>query len=408
MISRLSVAAAFLLAHSALQGADWPQLLGPARDGVAAADEKALPETFATDPKVLWESPLGSGHAGPVVVGGKVIVFHRQGNDSVVEALDATTGKSLWRTAFPTSYRDSFGMDEGPRATPTVSDGRIFVHGADGVLTALSLADGKQLWQVDTVKEFDSPQGFFGRACAPLVQGELVIVTPGGAGGKAVAAFDAKDGTLKWTAADDEASYSSPVLTSPEALTCWLRNHLTTLNPTTGKVLSREYFRPEIEASVSAAIPIKTDHGWFISAEYDVGSSLWEIGADGSLKKTWSSDTGINAHYATPVYWDGHLYGFDGRQESGQTLRCFSTTSHKALWDSPRVKGGTLLRVKEKLLVVTESGELWVVPATPAKFDPIATIQIMRAGHRSFPAYSNGVLYTRDAEKLVAVKVSGS
>lgn len=405
MNSRLLFAAAALISVTEARAADWPQFLGPARNGVAAADEQPVPGEFKSEPKVVWEKTLGSGHAGPAVAGGRVVVFHREGGNSVVEALEPGMGNALWRTVFPTSYRDSFGMDDGPRATPAVSDGRVFIHGADGVLTAIALADGQQLWQVDTVKTFDSPQGFFGRACAPLVHDGRVIITPGGAGGKAVAAFDVKDGSLKWAAGDDEASYSSPVVTSPTVLTCWLRNHLTTLDLLSGKVLSREHFRPEIEASVSAATPVKTDHGWFVTAEYDVGSSLWDIGGDGSLKKTWSSDAGINAHYATPVYFDGHLYGFDGRQESGQTLRCWDTATHQSKWDSPRVKGGTLLLVKDKLLVVTESGELWVVPATPAKFDPITTVQIMRAGHRGYAAYSNGVLYARDAEKLVAVKL---
>lgn len=403
---RLS-AAVLLLALQGLEAADWPQFLGPERNGVAGAGEKALPAEFSGEPKTLWEKPLGSGHAGPVVVDGKVVAFHRQGDESVAEALNAADGSSLWRMAWPTEYRDSFGMDEGPRATPAVSAGRVFVHGADGVLTALSLADGSRLWQVDTVKAFSSPQGFFGRACAPLVQGGLVIVTPGGPGGKAVAAFDVKDGTLKWSAAEDEASYSSPVPASPRLLVCWLRNNLTTLDPVAGKVLSTEYFRPDMEASVSAATPVKTDHGWFISAEYGVGSSLWDIGNDGALKKTWSSDEGINAHYATPVYYDGHVYGFDGRQESGQTLRCWDTAAHKVMWNSPRVKGGTVTLVKDRLIVVTESGELWIVPASPEKFDQILTAQIMRAGHRGYAAYADGVLYARDAEKMVAVKLSG-
>ena len=406
---RFSLLAAALLGAlpgGATNAADWPQFLGPARNGIADASEKNLPEAFDAEPKVLWEKPLGSGHAGPAVVGGKVIVFHREGGDSVVEALDAATGKGVWRTAFPTAYRDSFGMDEGPRATPAVSEGRVYVHGADGVLTALALADGKQLWQVDTVKDFESPQGFFGRACAPLVQGGLVIITPGGPGGKAVAAFDAQTGALKWASAEDEASYSSPVMTSPAVLTCWLRNHLTTLNPGTGKVFGHEYLRPDMEASVSAGTPILTDHGWFLSAEYGVGSSLWDIGPDGSLKMTWSSADGVNSHYATPVYHHGHIYGFDGRQESGQTLRCWNTSTHEVKWNSPRVKGGTVLLVKDKLIVVTESGELWIVPASPAKFDQLTTVQIMRSGHRGHTAYSDGVLFARDAEKLVGVSLA--
>jgi outer membrane protein assembly factor BamB len=187
---------------------------------------------------------------------------------------------------------------------------------------------------------------------------------------------------------------------------CWLRNNLTTLTLKDGKLLTTEHFRPDMEASVSAATPIKTDHGWFISAGYGVGASLWDVGSEGSLKKTWSADGAMDCHYATPVYREGHVYGFDGRQESGMTLRCIDTATGKPAWDSPRVKGGTLMLVQDKLLVVTESGELWIVRATPEKFEQLAAVQIMRAGHRSYPAYSNGVLYARDAEKTVAIRLT--
>lgn len=389
---------------ASVQAADWPQFLGPARDGHVAAEEKALPDNFSGDPKVLWEHPLGSGHTGPVVVEGKVIIVHRQGGDVVIEALEAKTGKSVWKFSYATDYRDSFGMDNGPRAVPAVSDGRVFVHGAEGMVHALSLADGKLLWKVDTVKKFNSPQGFFGRVCAPLVVDGKVIITTGGT--KAVVAFDAKDGHVVWSSGNEEASYASPVLSSPKTLTCWLRDNLTTLELASGKVLSAEHFRPAIEASVSAATPIKTDQGWFVSAEYDVGGSLWDIGDDGSLKKTWSGDDSINCHYATPVYHNGHVYGFDGRQESGQTLRCWDTATHEVKWNSPRVRGGTLLIVKDKLVVHTESGELWIVRATSEKFDQLLSAQILRAGHRSYAAFSDGVFFARDGEKLVAVKLN--
>ena len=387
--------------------ADWPQFLGPTRSNVAAVDEKALPDSFpSSGPEVLWEMPLGDGYAGPAVSEGEVVVFHREVSRVKIEALEAATGKVLWSTAQPTDYRDSFGMDEGPRATPTISMGKVFAHGADGVLYALDFQTGKLLWQVDTAKEFGSEQGFFGRACAPLVVGDSVVLTPGGAGGKAVAAFSTVDGSLKWAAADDEASYASPVMAADDVILCWLRNHLTTLNPLSGKVLNREFLRPEIEASVSAATPIKTDQGWFVSAEYDVGASLWDIGADGSLHKSWDSAGALNCHYATPVYFEGHVYGFDGRQESGMTLRCVSTDKGEVKWESPRCRGGTVMLVKDRLLVVTEDGEAWIVRASADAFDQLATAQVTRAGHRSYPAYANGILYARDGQKLVAVRIA--
>lgn len=390
---------------SALAG-DWPQFLGPTRNNVAAADEKALPDQFpSAGPVVLWEMPLGDGYAGPAVGDGQLVIFHRDGSKVRIEARNAQTGAALWRSDQPTAYRDSFGMDEGPRATPTLSGNQVFAHGADGQLYALDAKSGKLLWQVDTEKAYGSEPGFFGRACAPIVVGDSVVITPGGDAKRAVVALRAVDGALKWTAGDDAASYASPVLVSEGVMLCWLRNHLTTVDPRDGKVLAREYLRPEIEASVSAATPILTDRGWFVTAEYDVGASLWDIAADGGLHKTWDSAGTLNCHYATPVYYDGHVYGFDGRQESGMTLRCVSTEKGEVKWESPRLRGGTVMLVKDKLLVVTEDGEVWIVRATPDQFDQLAIAQVTRAGHRSYPAYAKGVLYARDAQKLIAVQL---
>jgi hypothetical protein len=106
------------------------------------------------------------------------------------------------------------------------------------------------------------------------------------------------------------------------------------------------------------------------------------------------------------VHHDGKVYGFDGRQERGMTLRCIDLTSKSVAWESPRVRGGTLLRVKDKLLVLTEEGELWIVSTSHEKFDLLASAQILRAGHRSYAAYAHGVYFARDAEKLVALRLS--
>lgn len=385
--------------------ADWPQFLGPARDGKAAESEKALADKFDGEPKKLWQHDVGTGQAGPAVADGKVIITHRVGSMVQIEALSAEDGHVLWQFSYEATYRDSFGMDNGPRAVPSMSGGAVYVHGAEGMLHALSLADGKLLWKADTVAQFQSGQGFFGRACAPLVVDGKVIITPGGS--KAVVAFDAKDGSVKWASGEDEASYSSPVLSSSQVLACWLRNNLMTFDVLTGKELGKERFRPAIDASVSAATPVKTDKGWFVSAEYDVGASLWDIGEDGRLNKSWSGDDAISCHYSTPVFHDGAVFGFDGRQERGQTLRCWSTADKKVKWESPRTHGGTVLLVKDKLVVVTEEGELWIVRANPEKFDALLTAQILRAGHRSYAAFSNGVLFARDGQKLVAVRIGG-
>ena len=137
-----------------------------------------------------------------------MLLFHRVGNEEVVESLDAATGAATWRYAYPTTYRDDFGFDEGPRAVPVVADGIVYTFGAQGQLHAVDLAKGTRVWSEDTMKRFSVPKGFFGAAGSPLVEGGRVIANIGGdkAG---IVAFDAKTGKVVWTATDDDASYSS-------------------------------------------------------------------------------------------------------------------------------------------------------------------------------------------------------
>lgn len=126
-------------------GADWPQFLGPNRDGSAPASE--MPVKGDSESVTLWKRDLGSGFAGPVVVGTDVIVFHRQGNEMITESLNAADGQTKWKHSYNTDYRDSFGFDNGPRAVPAVVDGVIFTHGPEGRVEALQLTNGSPVWR---------------------------------------------------------------------------------------------------------------------------------------------------------------------------------------------------------------------------------------------------------------------
>jgi hypothetical protein len=207
---RLILPAALALSLGAQSGpADWPQFLGPGRDGVYRGP--ALAESWgAGGPKVVWTKSVGAGFSGPVVAEGRVILFHRLGDREVVESLDARTGAPQWSYGSATSYRDDFGFDEGPRAVPVVASGVVYTFGAEGQLTALSLATGTRLWSEDTMRRFAVAKGFFGAAGSPLVEDGRVIANIGGKGA-GIVAFDAKTGKVLWTATDDAASYSSGV-----------------------------------------------------------------------------------------------------------------------------------------------------------------------------------------------------
>lgn len=397
-----------VLLAAPLPAADWPQFLGPTRDGRADAAEAALPATFAREPEVVWRKSAGSGFAGPVVAEGKLILFHREGSDMTTEALEPGTGRVLWRSVYVTDYVDSFGFDNGPRAVPAIAAGRVFTHGPEGRVTALDLATGRELWAFDTVAKAGSPQGFFGRAPSPLVVGDRVIIAAGGEfdGHEAgLLALDVRTGQPAWSSVGDEAGYASPVADAKGRVVSWMRNRLWLVDASQGAVLDSRPLRSSMDASVNAASPLPCGEGhWFVSAGYGVGANLFRITDKPAFEEVWNRQEVLDCHYATPVLHEGHLYGFHGRQETGMKLRCVRVADGELMWEAPdRLPGGTLLVVRDRLLIVTEQGEMWVVPATPEKFEKALAVQILRAGHRSHAAFADGLLFARDSEELVAV-----
>lgn len=398
-----------LLLLTGLPAADWPQFLGPTHDGRAADAEPALPDSLPSELKPLWEKSVGSGFAGPVVSDGRLVMFHREGGDMTTEALDARTGKPAWRSTYVTDYVDSFGFDNGPRAVPAIAAGKVLTFGPEGRVTALDSATGKELWRFDTASELESPQGFFGRAPSPLILDGRVIVAAGGTRkglAAGLAALDLKTGVVAWTSVEDEAGYASPVPGREGEILAWMRNQLWRVNAADGALRASMPLRSSIDASVNAATPLPCgDNRWLVSAGYGVGAHLLRL-TDAGIEEVWRKDRALDCHYATPVRVAGHLFGFHGRQETGMKLRCISIATGEVAWECPDgLPGGTLLAVGDKLLVVTEQGELWVVRASAEKFDRLASWQILGSGHRSHAAYADGVLYARDSERLVAVKL---
>src|SRR6266487_7130775 len=262
-----------------LEAQDWPQFLGPNRNGSTSGTNFAA-QWPKEGPPLVWERKAGQGFAGPVVSGGKLILFHRIENKEVVECLDAKSGNELWKADYPTSYVDQMGHDPGPRATPSVANGRVYTFGAEGMMSCWSLADGRKLWGVATKSEFGSRLGFFGLACSPLVEGNAVIVNVGGRNGAGIVAFDKGNGKVLWKTSDDEASYASPVAATIAGRRYALfltRAHLLAAEPSNGKVLFQIPFRPAINSSVSAATPLVIGDTVFLSASYGAGAALLQI-----------------------------------------------------------------------------------------------------------------------------------
>ena len=250
MKSKFLCLAAALLASSLAAAEDWPQLLGPNRNGVYNGGDLASswPEK---GPPQLWKREVGAGFSNPVVSAGRLILFHRRGDNEIVESLDAKTGEPQWKFEYPSGYRDDFGFDEGPRASPVVVAGQVYTFGAQGMLHCLQLASGKKIWSVDTAKEFAVRKGFFGAASTPLVEGSRLFLNVGGEGA-GIVAFDKDTGRVLWKSTGDEASYSSPVSAAfggEKKIVFFTREGLVVIDPATGEVSHKLRWRARMNAS---------------------------------------------------------------------------------------------------------------------------------------------------------------
>ena len=396
----LAVAAAVPLQA---QDADWPQWLGPHRDG--RYDGPALNTDWpAGGPPELWRRRAGEGFAGPVVAGGRLLLFHRVEGREVLEAFDAASGDPLWRHDAPTAYRDDFGFDEGPRAVPVAAAGRVFTFGAQGRLSAVDLETGEALWEVDTAERFGVRKGFFGAAGSPVVEAGRVIANVGG-DNAGIVAFDAASGDVLWTATSHEASYSSGVAADigGERLAVFLtREGLVGLDPATGAVRFEQRWRSRLGASVNAATPLVIGDLIFASASYGTGAAVFQAGAQ-QLTSLWSSDDVLSNHYATSVHHDGHLYGFHGRQEYGPSFRAVELRTGAVQWSEDRFMAGSVALADGRLVIMRESGELVLAAAAPDAFTPLARAQILPPVVRAYPALAGGLLYVRNTDTLVCV-----
>jgi outer membrane protein assembly factor BamB len=390
-------------AGSTLVAQDWPQFLGPRRDGTYTGTP--LAESWpAGGPPSLWQRDVGAGFAGPVVVGERVILFHRVSGREVVEALATDTGDTVWRYDYPSTYRDDFGFDEGPRSVPVVADGRVFTFGAQGQLHAVDLETGAGIWSQDTHERYQVPKGFFGAAGSPLVEDGRVIANVGGRRG-GIVAFDAGTGDELWTATTDEASYSSAVgatFGGRRYALFFTRTGLVGLDPASGEVRFQKRWRARAGASVNAATPLVVGDRVFISSSYGTGAALLRV--DGStVVEEWVGDDSMSNHYATAVIHDDVIYGYHGRQEYSPSLRAVDLGTGAVRWSEDEFGAGAITLAGERLVILRESGELLLAEASPDGFVPLARAQILPGAVRAYHALADGRLYARDTDTLIAV-----
>lgn len=397
-------------AGSLVSGADWPQFLGSQRNGVSS-ETGLVSEWPADGPKIVWRTALGVSMSSVAVSEGRAYTLFQDEQDLCLVALDAADGKEVWRTPFAGAYENSMG--NGPRATPTVADGRIFAFTGEGILAAFTAKNGEELWTVNVPKSLQGVASEYGMSCSPLVVDDKVIVHTGNASA-AIAAFSVKTGKIIWKAGKGKAAYSSPVL-----MTVAGTNQVVSLtaagalglDPADGTVLWGFPFPTEYDCNTASPVQIDKD-SVLISAGENHGSVLLRISADGkafTAKEVWSSlgkDSQLRAEWQTPVIHDGHLYGLDNSGSAGPitNLVCIRLQDHKTMWQKSRFGKSNLILADGKLFMTTMNGEVVIVNASPDAFEEPGRATVMETT-RQAPSLANGHLFVRDDNEVICIDV---
>lgn len=407
-IPMLATVSFALFSISTLSAGDWPQILGPNRDGRATADERLVDSWPKDGPPVVWQREVGGGFAGLAVAGNTAVLFHRVEDEEVVEAIDATTGKPKWKSGSPTKFSSGFSDDQGPRCVPVIQGEGVFVFGAQGTLRCLDLKSGQEVWKRDTHSEFKAPEGYFGAGSTPIAIGDKLLVNVGaGRAGAGIVAFELATGKTVWKAVDDDASYSSPVLATVAGTKHAIfitRLKAVSLDPESGKVRFEFPFGKR-GPTVNGASPIVFEGNLFVSAHYGVGAVFAKIGANAADEK-WNSDDLISSQYMTPLVHEGLIFGIHGQERVGESeLRCLDPRSQKVLWSQPSFGYGTLLAADGKMLMQTTEGELILWKPDARRYQELARARVFRSTTRALPALSNGRLLVRDSRTLKCLQV---
>jgi outer membrane protein assembly factor BamB len=397
---------ALLLLTPVAVAEDWPQWLGPRRDG--SSTEKVAP--WKGELKVLWKAPVPEGHSSPLVADGKVYLHAclPKKDVEVVDCYDVDKGERVWRYEYERGpFKGLFGR--GPRGTPAVVGGKVYAYGATGILTCIDAAKGTKVWQLDARKEYKAPELKFGVSSSPLIVGDKVLVAVGGKGASVVA-FDKDTGKELWKSGDDKASYSSPALIGPDtdqAALFLTQKGLAAFRVKDGEILW--FFPFEDKAAESSTTPVLVGDKVLISS-ITLGTALvTPPRGKGAVEKVWMTPD-LTCYFSTPVVLgkDKSIYLVTGSFFGGSaTLLDVDPDKGTPRWKKDGVGKyhASLLRTgDDKLLMVEEAGNLVLLEPNDKEYRELCRAKICGQTW-AHPAVANGRLYIRDNKELVCVQL---
>jgi outer membrane protein assembly factor BamB len=418
-------------------GTDWPAFLGPQGDGKSPETTLSL-AWRDSGPRVVWHMQTGEGYSAPSISRGRLFLFHRVGDSARLTCMKSETGEKIWQFEYNTDYEDLYGFSNGPRSTPVVDGDRVYIYGVQGILYCIDALDGKVRWQVNTTQEFNVVQNFFGVGSTPIVEENLLIVQIGGsppndqknilsAGGQinsngtGIVAFDKLTGAVVYTAAEELASYASPVMATIGDRRwgfLFARGGLVGFEPASGKVDFHYPWRASRLESVNVANPVVSGDLVFISESYSLGSSVLRV-RPGGYDIVWqdkkrSRSKSMLLHWNTAIQHRGFLYGSSGKSTGGSDIRCIEMATGKVAWMHKTDEHSSLIYVDEHFISIGEHGTLTLLAATPDSANIVARRQMTdKSGSKllqypvwAAPVYSNGFLYLLGKHRLVCLDLA--
>jgi outer membrane protein assembly factor BamB len=375
--------------------ADWPQFRGLNRDGVSG--ERGLLAAWPPGgPRLVWKTAgLGVGYSSPAVVQGRVYTQGQLGEKQYVLALDAATGKKLWETNLGPAFRHPQAGD-GPRGTPSVDSGRVYALGAEGTLQSLDANTGQPIWSQNLVRQYGASPPMWGFSESPLIDGNRLIVMPGGRGA-GVVALDKSTGRLIWKSGSEAAGHSSAIVADiggVHEILALTGPALLALQAETGDVLWR--YSKLFDRYGGIVTPIFHDNQIFLSAAFNADDALLRVDAQ-RMTEVYSRNAGMRYfYYSVPVLVEGTLYSF-----SDAILTAMDFATGKLQWKDRSVGKGSLIYADGRLYILSEDGVMGLAAPSPTGYHEVSRFSLQtEAVARTPPAIADGKLYLRVQDEL--------
>ncbi len=408
-IRHLLICSLFILTLTQFARAqNWPQWRGVNRDGVATSVR--LPASFPERLTQRWKVEVGSGHASPVVIGQRVYLHAREGEEEVIASFNLETGARLWQDRYVAPYtvdQAAAAHGKGPKSTPVFAQGRLYTLGITGILSCYQATSGRLLWRKEFSQRFRKQSPDYGTATSPLVDSGLVIAFVGGKDSGALLAFDAATGKERWSWSADGPGYSSPIvveLGGVRQLVTPSQQKIISLAITSGKLLWQIPFKTEWDNSIIT--PVLYRDTLIFSGDTKGTFAIRPINRAGqwTTERVWHTDE-VELYMNTPVLRGDYLYGLSTKRK-GQFF-CVDARTGKTMWLTEGREGdnAAMIAVDSLLFLLTDDAEMTIARVNPQRFEVVKKFTVASSPTWAHPVILNDALLIKDAASLTLWKL---